>query len=111
MTSLASAGLDTSDYLEQIESAFAITIPDDDAVSIETLGQLCDYVQERVNAQDGGAQIWHTILNLTSRPTSAFRLPSSHRVLGLSTTSAARLMPANQSLQQHAISHLLDIVK
>ena len=63
---LGIGGLDTSDYMEQLESAFAITIPDDDAVSIETLGQLRDYVQERVIAHDGSAQIWNTILDLTS---------------------------------------------
>ena len=63
---LGIGGLDTSDYIEQLESAFAITFPDDDAESIETLGQLRDYVLERVIVQDGGSQVWRTILKLTS---------------------------------------------
>ncbi|WP_373976356.1 phosphopantetheine-binding protein [Chitinibacter sp. SCUT-21] len=46
-------GLDTVELVMAIEKEFAVTIADEDAAQIFTVGQLCHYVQLRLVAEHG----------------------------------------------------------
>lgn len=48
-------GLDTVELLLEAEDVFGLSIPDDDAAAIETVGQFSRYIHQRLVARDGTA--------------------------------------------------------
>jgi len=63
-------GLDTVEYVILIEDKFGIQIPDDDAIQIKTLGQLCDYIAAKKALQDEASNpesIWPTVREISGQ--------------------------------------------
>lgn len=48
-------GLDTVELLLEAKDVFGLSIPDDDAAAIETVGQFSRYIHERLAGRDGAA--------------------------------------------------------
>jgi len=48
-------GLDTVELLLEAEDVFGLSVPDEAAAAIETVGHFCRYIHERLAARDGSA--------------------------------------------------------
>lgn len=48
---LGADSLDTVELVMEIEEAFSVSIPDEDAQKMQTVGDSIDYIEKRVNEQ------------------------------------------------------------
>lgn len=59
---LGLGGLDADEYLSALEHHFHVAIPDEDAVNIQTIGQLRDYLVGRLPSRaDDSERVWSDI--------------------------------------------------